>query len=189
MSLLKPPPNVRSADNHIGLEDFYAVPESHQFVYMPTRAHWPKESVDSILPPIQMPYKRNGKFVRLKPSAWLKQFRRVEQITWAPGLPEIIEDKLISDGGWKKRPGAHGLNLYQPPTIISGDAAQAEPWVKHLDTLYPEDAKDITNWCAHRGATPQCEDQPCAGDGRRAGHRQRLAFAGAEDGGRRLEFS
>jgi hypothetical protein len=154
MSLLKPPPNVRSADNHIGLEDFYAVPESHQFIYMPTRAHWPKESVDSILPPVQMPYKRNGKFVKLKPSAWLKQFRRVEQITWAPGLPEIIEDKLISDGGWKKRPGAHGLNLYQPPTITYGDAAQAEPWVKHLEMLYPEDAEDITNWCAHRVQHP-----------------------------------
>jgi len=154
MSLLKPPPNIRSADNHIGLEDFYAVPELHQFIYMPTRGHWPKESVDSILPPIQMPYKRNGNFVKLKPSAWLKQYRRVEQITWIPGLPEIIEDKLISDGGWKKRPGAHGLNLYQPPTIIYGDAAQAEPWVKHLDTLYPEDAKDITNWCAHRVQHP-----------------------------------
>ena len=65
MSLLKPPPNIRSADDHIGLEDFYAVPESHQFIYMPTRAHWPKESVDSILPTIQMPYKKNGKFVKL----------------------------------------------------------------------------------------------------------------------------
>jgi hypothetical protein len=69
MSLLSPPPNVRSADNHIGLEDFYAVPESNQFIYMPTRALWPKESVDSILPAIQMPYKRNSKFVMLKPSA------------------------------------------------------------------------------------------------------------------------
>ena len=154
MSLPNPPPGVRSADNHIGLDDFYAVPESHQFIYMPTRGHWPKESVDTILPPIQMPYKRNGKFVKLKPSAWLKQYRRVEQITWAPGLPEIIEDKLISDGGWKDRPGAHGLNLYQPPTIIRGDAAKATPWTEHLQTLYPEDAEDITNWCAHRVQYP-----------------------------------
>jgi hypothetical protein len=154
VSLPSPPPGVRSADNHIGLDDFYAVPESHQFIYMPTRGHWPKESVDTILPPIQMPYKRNGKFVKLKPSAWLKQYRRVEQITWAPGLPEIIEDKLISDGGWKDRPGAHGLNLYQPPTIIRGDAAKATPWTEHLQTLYPEDAEDITNWCAHRVQYP-----------------------------------
>jgi hypothetical protein len=154
MPLLKPPPNIRSADDHIGLEDFYAVPESHQFIYMPTRAHWPKESVDSILPMIQMAYKQNGKFVKLKPSVWLTRHRRVEQITWAPGLPEIIEDKLISDGGWKARPGARGLNLYQPPTIVHADAAQAGPWIAHLKTLYPEDAEDIADWCAHRVQRP-----------------------------------
>ena len=111
MSLLKPPPNVRSADDHIGLEDFYAMPESHQFIYMPTRAPWPKESVDSILPTIQMSYKRNGKYVRIKASAWLKQFRRVEQITWAPELPEIIADKLIRDGGWRAHPGEHRVSF------------------------------------------------------------------------------
>jgi hypothetical protein len=60
MSLLKPPPSVRSADGHIGLEDFYAVPETNQFIYMPTRAPWPKESVDGILPMVQMPYKRTA---------------------------------------------------------------------------------------------------------------------------------
>src|SRR6516165_2103001 len=154
MSLLKPPPNVRSADDHIGLDDFYAVPESHQFIYMPTRAHWPKESVDSILPTIQMPYKRNGKFVKLKSSVWLKQFRRVEQITWAPELPEIIADKLVRDGGWRAHPGAHCLNLYQPPQIKPGDANAATPWLEHLRRLYPEDAEDIINWLAHRVQHP-----------------------------------
>jgi hypothetical protein len=154
MSLLKPPPNVRSADDHIGLDDFYAVPESHQFIYMPTRAHWPKESVDSILPAIQMPYKRNGKFVKLKSSVWLKQFRRVEQVTWAPELPEIIADKLIRDGGWQAHPGAHCLNLYQPPQITLGDATAATPWLEHLRQLYPEDADDIINWLAHRVQHP-----------------------------------
>jgi hypothetical protein len=99
------PARIRSIDTAIGLDDFYAVPESNKFMFMPTRALWPAESVDGILPGIQMPYKRNGKWVKLKPSAWLKQFRRVEQISWAPGLPEIIEDRLIFDGGWRHRPG------------------------------------------------------------------------------------
>jgi hypothetical protein len=154
MSLPNPPANVRSADNHIGLEDFYAVPETHQFVYMPTRALWPPVSVDSILPKIQMPQRRNGKHVMLKPSTWLKQFRRVEQITWAPGLPEIIEDRLLTDGGWKERPGAHALNLYMAPDLVHGDAAQAGPWIEHLQLIYPSDAEDITNWCAHRVQHP-----------------------------------
>jgi hypothetical protein len=144
-------------DGHIGLEDFYAVPGSSQYLYMPTRELWPIGSVDTILPPIQMPQKRNGKFVKLKPSVWLKQFRRVEQVTWAPGLPEIVEDQLISDGGWRTHPGAHGLNLYLPPTLILGDAAEAGPWIKHLETLFPEDAEDITNWCAQRVQQPSAK--------------------------------
>src|SRR5215831_1046123 len=135
MSLLKPPSNVRSADDHLGLDDFYAVPESNQFMFMPTRALWPRESVDSILPAVPMPYKRNGKIVRIKPSIWLKENRRVEQITWMPGLPEIIEDRLLSDGGWKARPGAHSLNLYTPPTLVHGDPTQAGPWIEHLELL------------------------------------------------------
>src|SRR6478672_7219275 len=150
MSLLEPPSDVRSADDHIGLKDFYAVPESHQFTYMPTRAQWPQASVDSILPPVKMPYKHNGKYVKLKPSVWLQRYRRVEQITWAPGLPEIIEDRLITDGGWRERPGAHALNLYLPPTLVHGDAVLATPWIEQLRRLYPEDAEDIANWCAHR---------------------------------------
>jgi hypothetical protein len=149
MSLPKPP-NVRSADNSLGLEDFFAVPESNQFLYRPLRTFWPAESIDKILPAVRMPYKQNGKYVMLKPAVWLKQFRRVEQITWAPGLPEIIADKLISEGGWHARPGAHAYNLYLPPDIVLGDAAKATLWIEHLNKLYPEDAEDIANWFAHR---------------------------------------
>jgi hypothetical protein len=71
-----------------------------------------------------------------------------------PGLPELIEDRLVADGGWKARPGAHGLNLYQPPTIVYGDATKATPWTEHLTLLYPEDAEDVANWCAHRVQHP-----------------------------------
>src|SRR6516162_8958982 len=104
------PQNIRSADGGLWLGDFYAVPASSQYMHMPSGELWPAESIDSILPMIQMPYKRNGKFVKLKPSVWLKQYRRVEQITWAPGLPEVIEDRLIVNGGWRERTGAHALN-------------------------------------------------------------------------------
>jgi len=94
MSLPKPP-DVRSADGAISLEDFYAIPDSNRFMFLPARTTWPKESVDCILPKIQTGEKRNGKFVKIKPSDWLKQNRRVEQVTWMPGLPEVIEGKDI----------------------------------------------------------------------------------------------
>ena len=81
MSLPKPPADVRSAHSCIGLEDFYAVPGSSQYMFMPTRELWPSESVNGILPPVRMRYKLNGKFVMLKPASRLRQHRRVEQIT------------------------------------------------------------------------------------------------------------
>jgi hypothetical protein len=154
MSLPKPPPNVRSADDSLGLEDFFAVPESNRFLYRPLRTFWPAESVDKILPRVRMPYKQNGKYVMLKPTVWLMRLRRVEQATWVPGLPEIIEDKLIFDGGWQQRPGAHCLNLYRPPQIAAGDANAATPWLDHLRLLYPEDGDHIIDWLAHRVQHP-----------------------------------
>ena len=156
-----PPPNwpidptqVRSKDDAICLADFYAVPWTHQFMFMPTRELWPAQSVDSILPPIPLPQKRNGNYVTLKPSAWLKQFRRIEQLSWVPGAPEIIKDRLIFDGGWRTHPGARCLNLYQPPLIDVGDASEAGPWLDHLELLYPDEAEHILNWLAHRLQRP-----------------------------------
>jgi hypothetical protein len=69
-------------------------------------------------------------------------------------LPEIIEDRLIFDGGWQERPGAHCLNLYRSPQIGSGDANAATPWLDHLCKIYSEDADDIINWLAHRVQRP-----------------------------------
>jgi hypothetical protein len=68
---------IRSADGAIGLDDFYAVPSTSRFLYMPTRELWPADSVNSILPAIPTGQKRNTKLVAAKPADWLKQFRRV----------------------------------------------------------------------------------------------------------------
>jgi hypothetical protein len=148
--LANPPSTIRSIDRAIGLEDFYALPAVNQFLFMPTRELWPRTSVDGLLPPIQTGRKRAGKYVVLKPSSWLTQYRRVEQLSWVPGLPEIIEDKLIFDGGWQDRQGGRCLNLYRPPQTVLGDASQATPWVDHLKRLYPDDADLISDWLAHR---------------------------------------
>ena len=36
-------------------------------------------------------------------SAWLDRNQPVEQMTWAPGEPMLIRDRLISEGGWIER--------------------------------------------------------------------------------------
>ena len=77
-------------------------------------------------PPASTPAFRVGK---VKASTWLDQNRAVEQMTWAPGEPIEIADRLIADGGWIRRPGCRVFNLYRPPVIapVAGDAAPGSP--------------------------------------------------------------
>src|ERR1700722_3678600 len=91
----------------ISLNDFWAYMPMHNYIYAPGRAHWPGASVNSRLPPVKLTdahgqpiLDEKGKQKSIPPTAWLDQNQPVEQMTWAPGLPAIIEDRLILDGGW-----------------------------------------------------------------------------------------
>src|SRR5262249_7683637 len=77
----------------------------------------------------------------------------VEQMTWAPGEPMLITNRLIADGGWFAREGCTTFNLYLPPTITPrhGDA---RPWVDHVHTVFPDEAEHIIRWLAHRRQGP-----------------------------------
>jgi hypothetical protein len=155
MSLSNPLRDVCSADSAVYLEDFYFVLGEKKFLYKPTQKLCPAEDVNGTLPPVLVGRKSNGVWEFLKPSAWLMQHRRVEQLVWAPGLPEIIEDRLFFDGGWYAQARAHVYNLYRPPTIVPGNATLATPWIEHLRLIYPQDAEHITNWFAHRVQRPE----------------------------------
>ena len=75
-------------------------------------------------------------------------------MTWAPGLPQLIRDKLVGDGGWIEREGVTVLNLYRPPRPLQGDPAKAEPWIEHVQAIYPDEADHIIKWLAHRVQRP-----------------------------------
>jgi Family of unknown function (DUF5906) len=120
---------------------------------VPTRSFWPAASVNARIPPIEV-RRADGEETELKPSAWLDQNRPVEQMTWAPGLPMIICDCLMVEGGWIERPGVSCFNLYLPPVLGLGSASLAEPWMDHVRFLYPEDAEHIFSWLAHRVQRP-----------------------------------
>jgi hypothetical protein len=134
----------------ISISDFYAYMPQHKYMHTPTRELWPASSVDSRLPDVPL---SDGKTVR--PSAWLDKNRPVEQMTWAPGLPEIIADQFILVGGWIDRPGARVFNLYRAPVIRPGDPTKAQPWIDHVNYVYPEDADHIIKWLAQRVQRPQ----------------------------------
>jgi hypothetical protein len=137
----------------LSLEDFYAYMPQHSYVYRPTREMWPAGSVNSRLPPVSIGV-INGKEKFIPASTWLDQNRPVEQATWAPGVPELVQDRLVSDGGWLEHDGASCLNLYRSPTIVHGNADNATRWVDHVKRVYPTGAGHIIRWLAHRVQRP-----------------------------------
>ena len=75
-------------------------------------------------------------------------------MTWAPGLPVEIKDRLIAQGGWFDRKGCSVFNLYRPP-VVKPIAGNADRWLHHIDRLYgAEHAAHIVRWCAHRVQKP-----------------------------------
>ena len=141
------PTDSRTGSN-VTLEDFYAYLPEHKYIFVPSRELWPAASVNARIPPVG-----EGE-AAMKPSAWLDQHRAVEQMTWAPGAPMVVRDRLVSHGGWIERPGCSTFNLYRPPTIEYGDPDKAGPWIEHVHRLYPAEAEHIIRWLAHRVQRP-----------------------------------
>jgi len=71
---------------------------SHSYIYAPSREMWPASSVNARIPPIPGPDNKS-----VAASRWIDQHRPVEQMTWCPGLPMLVRDQLISEGGWIDR--------------------------------------------------------------------------------------
>jgi hypothetical protein len=76
-------------------------------------------------------------------------------MTWAPGLPMLIADRLIAEGGWIERPKVACLNLYRPPTIKVGNPAEVRPWLRHIWKVFGDGMPHIVKWLAHRAQRPQ----------------------------------
>jgi hypothetical protein len=135
--------NGQAAPGDLRPEDFYAYMLEHRYIFVPSRQVWPASSVDARLPMI-------GK---IRASTWLDRHRPVEQMTWAPGEPIEITNRLIADGGWFPRQGCRVFNLYRAP-IITPIAGSADRWLYHVEKLYGEDAAHVIRWCAHRVQKP-----------------------------------
>jgi hypothetical protein len=135
----------RNGNGGVCLTDFFAYMPMHSYIYWPTRELWPASSVNARVPPPEK---------GVKASLWLDQHRPIEQMTWAPGSPMLIANRLISEGGWIKHNGVTCFNLYRPPVIKSGNAAKANPWLDHVYKVFGEDGDHIIKWLAHRVQHP-----------------------------------
>jgi hypothetical protein len=109
---------------------------------------WTATSVNARVLPM------DGGKVPIRASMWLDRNNAVEQRTWLPGEAQIITDKLVSEGGVFDRPGARVFNLYRPPEIIITAGRDIKFWRDHLHALWPDEARHIELWLAHRAQRP-----------------------------------
>src|SRR5262245_31590335 len=87
------------------LADFAAYMPAHAYIFTPTGAMWPASSVNARIAPVASAGNKP-----IAASTWLDINRPVEAMTWAPGEPQLITNRLISDGGWIQRPGCTTFN-------------------------------------------------------------------------------
>jgi Primase C terminal 2 (PriCT-2) len=165
-------PGWRAALKPTSLDDFVAYLPAHNYIFLPTREPWPASSVDSQLPPVPELHKdgnavldKKGKPMRMPAHTWLDKNRPVQQMTWSPGSPVLIENKLVADGGWIDRRGATCLNLYRPPTPKLGNAAEAKPWVDLVQRVYPDECEHIIKYFAQRAQHPDVKINHCVVQG------------------------
>jgi hypothetical protein len=148
----------------VTLDDFWAYMPMHAYIYAPTRDLWPARSVNSRLGKVALlddsgkPLADDdGKPVEIPASSWLDRRKPIEQMTWSPGEPMILRDRLIAEGAPIERPGVSCFNLYvPPPELLGGNARRARRWLDHLRRLYPGDgeAEHLCCWLAHRLQRP-----------------------------------
>lgn len=147
----------------VRLEDFVAYMQSHHYIYMPAGDFWPGGRVDARLQKVKLVDRngqpildaKSGDQVEVPASAWLAKHAPVEQMTWAPGLPQLIRHQLISAGGWIGRKNVTVFNLYRPARPQNGDASKAGPWIEHVRRIYPDEAGHIIAFLAHRAQRPE----------------------------------
>jgi Family of unknown function (DUF5906) len=149
--------------DRVSLADFHAYMPMHTYIFEPSREMWPASSVNSRLGSVPL-LGANGKSLldekskqkTIPANVWLDQNKSVEQMTWAPGHPLLIRNRLIAEGGWVERDNVTCFNLYRPPIIQPGNAAEAERWLDHVYKVFGDAAAEhIVRFLAHRVQRPQ----------------------------------
>ena len=115
----------------VTIDDFVAYMPTHAYIFTPCREIWVGASVNARLPrvpvldqarPAQARRERQAHHHQRQRPGSIKN-RPVEQMTWCPGFPMLIKDRLVVDGGWIERPDVTCFNLYRPPRLKLGDAS------------------------------------------------------------------
>jgi hypothetical protein len=132
------------------ISDFIAYSPDHTYIHRPTGETWTSTAVNARVKPVNI----GGGKKALAANIWLNRNDAVEQRVWAPGEPQIVEDKLVAEGGFFPKRGARVFNVYKPPYIVAATSSEVRFWRDHLYALWPDQADHIERWLAHRAQRP-----------------------------------
>lgn len=104
------------------------------------------KSVDGAIPKTSWPTITKGnKVIPVRPSLAINDVSTgltVEGSTWWPGEPMFLQDKVVSERGAMRMPGAVTYNTYIGPDRSQIDALRSpgEPtlWIEHIKKLFPD---------------------------------------------------
>jgi hypothetical protein len=154
----------------VDYEDFIAYGPSRNCIYLPTCTPWPNATIDEWLPwkpkldALGKPMlDKKGKVIKIPPYTWLVQNRRAAAMTWAPGEPQFIHDRLPVETGWVTKAGAATFNTYRAPVIKPGNPKGAQRWIDHWYAIYSAvEADHCIAYLAHLVQRPAVKINHCA---------------------------
>ena len=132
--------------------DLFMLKPEHKYIDRVTRDLWPAVTVDGTFP-LGVPVGKK----RIKTSRWIDRTpsQVVDQMSWMPGRPTIVEDCFVSVGGVIEYAGKRVFNVYQAPRQTTvGDPTKVGPWTAHVQKLFPQDWAHIVKWLAWRLRRP-----------------------------------
>lgn len=85
----------------------------------------------------------------------ISEQRPIDSLVWHPDFPRVTRGKVVNSGGeWMDSPDSNTLNLYQPPTLKSGDKNKAKPWIDLVKATFPETYEHIIDYFAFKAQHP-----------------------------------
>lgn len=120
----------------IATSDFYYYSPRNSYLLAVNGDLWSSPAVDNTL----------GKGA----SKWIKKNQTIASLTWAPGEPELVPDRIVNEGGWVSKGKVNTLNLYLPGVIRKGgDASKAGKWTDLVAKVFPDEAEELLDYFAY----------------------------------------
>lgn len=123
----------------------------NNYIYRPTISYWIAAAVDAAVSPVN----EDGKVSSA--SEWLKRNQLVTSMACDPSVDEdYMRGYDCRNGEAVEVPGAAMFNTYRKPTIESGDARLATPFLQHVHKIFnkDDDAEQFLRYMSHRVQKP-----------------------------------